>query len=355
MMLKKNSIFIVWSVVIAFFATLYLLHQILLPFVMGIVFAYFINPIITKLTKYHLNRSGAIFVIICIIFSLVTLSLFFIIPFMNYELSRFIQSFPSLVQQVMQKIKPLWEQAHNLLSPSDAQKIQSAAENYAGTLAQWIFQRLYAIIGTSFAFLNLLSLIFITPVVTFYLLRDWSLMMDKARLLLPRKYSAIIEMLMSQISEMLSAFIRGQALVCLSLGALYGLGLSLIGLELGFTVGVCSGFLSFIPYFGTISGLLVASALAIAQSTTSWILLFKVLGLFLVGNLIEGNVLAPKLVGEKIALHPVWVIFSLLAGGCILGFVGILIALPVAAVVGVLVRFALSRYLQSSFYHGQEE
>lgn len=205
----------------------------------------------------------------------------------------------------------------------------------------------------SLVVVNVLSLIFITPVVTFYLLRDWDGVTKRVDAWLPRNHAATIRQQLGEIDFILASFVRGQALVCLILGTYYAVGLTVVGLDLGLVVGFAAGLFSFIPYLGTISGFLVGTALALAQSQ-DWMLVAMVAGVFLVGNLLEGYVLAPKLVGEKIGLHPVWVIFALLAGGALFGFLGILLALPVAAVIGVLARFALARYMLSSLYYGDD-
>jgi predicted PurR-regulated permease PerM len=206
----------------------------------------------------------------------------------------------------------------------------------------------------SLAVFNVLSLVFITPVVTFYLLRDWKTVTRLVDSWLPRAHAETIRTQLRAIDVTLAGFVRGQAMVCVALASFYGLGLTVVGLDLGLVVGLAAGLGSFIPYFGTVSGFVVGLGLAVAQSQ-DWTLAAMVAGVFVVGNLLEGNILAPKLVGEKIGLHPVWVIFALLAGGALFGFLGILLALPVTAVIGVLTRFALSRYLESSLYRGEVE
>jgi predicted PurR-regulated permease PerM len=203
----------------------------------------------------------------------------------------------------------------------------------------------------SLAVVNLLSLVFITPVVTFYLLRDWDRIVAKVDSWLPRDHADIIRVQMGEINRTLSGFIRGQATVCLALGTIYGVGLSLVGLDLGLVIGMTSGMLSFIPYLGSITGFVTGMGLAFAQGA-DWHLPAMVAGVFAFGQVMEGNVLTPKLVGDKVGLHPVWIMFALLAGGTLFGFVGILLAVPVAAVIGVVVRFALSHYLASPIYHG---
>jgi predicted PurR-regulated permease PerM len=199
------------------------------------------------------------------------------------------------------------------------------------------------------AIANLLSLIFITPIVTFFVLRDWNLIIDTIDSWLPRPHLRIFREQARLVDEALSGFMRGQALVCLLFGVYYAVGLTVIGLEFGLVIGFLDGLLIFIPFLGGLTGALISSSLALAQFN-EWREAIYVLILFGVGQTLEGNVVTPKLVGDRVHLHPVWIIFSLLAFGVLFGFIGVLIAVPVAAVLGVLTRFALRRYTMSTLY-----
>jgi predicted PurR-regulated permease PerM len=199
---------------------------------------------------------------------------------------------------------------------------------------------------------NLLSLLFITPVVAFYMLRDWDRMVVRIDGWLPLENRDVIRSQFAEIDRTLAGFARGQALLCLSLGGFYALSLSAAGLDFGFVIGVATGILSFIPYVGTLTGAALSIGFAILQFD-SWTPVLVIGGIYLFGQIIEGNVLQPLLVGDRVGLHPVWVIFSLLAGGALMGFVGILVAIPVAATLGVLIRFFVGRYLKSQFYLGR--
>ena len=188
--------------------------------------------------------------------------------------------------------------------------------------------------------------------VAFYLLRDWDLIVTKIDIWLPRNHAPIIRKQINEIDRILAAFVRGQMTVCIILGLFYGISLSLIGLDFGFLVGFMTGLLAFIPYFGMLLGLVVGLGIAIFQFT-DWLPVLGVAAVFLVGQVLEGNFITPKLVGDRVGLHPVWIIFALLAGGTLFGFVGILVAVPVAAATGVLIRFALAQYMGSALYKGQ--
>jgi len=196
---------------------------------------------------------------------------------------------------------------------------------------------------------NVISLLLITPVVAFYMLRDWDAFVKKVDDLLPKRYKHSIEKQAKEIDCILSSFIRGQLSVCVLLGLFYAVGLYIVGLDLGILVGFLAGIISFIPYVGSIFGFVVSVAIAFAQFD-SLMPIAQVVGVFMVGQFIEGNFLTPNLVGESVGLHPVWIMFALLAGGVLLGFLGLMIAVPVAAIIGVLVRHAIENYKQSSLY-----
>ena len=330
---------------------LYLLRGMLLPFVAGMAVAYFLDPLADRLERSGLSRLAATTVIIAAFFLLLVLLLIVLVPIIEDQVLAFAHKVPGYIDTLNERLQPLLNEAKKRLSPRDIEKLRSSAGEYAGTVASWALGAVRGVLTGSLAVVNVLSLVFITPVVTFYLLRDWDKMVAKVDSWLPRDHADTIRAQMGEINRTLSGFIRGQATVCLALGTLYGVGLSLVGLDLGLVIGMGSGFLSFIPYLGSITGFVTGMGLALAQGP-DWHLPAMVAGVFAVGQVAEGNFLTPKLVGDKVGLHPVWIMFALLAGGSLFGFLGILLAVPVSAVIGVLVRFALKHYLQSPIYHG---
>jgi predicted PurR-regulated permease PerM len=193
----------------------------------------------------------------------------------------------------------------------------------------------------------------ITPVVAFYILLDWDRMIAKVDAWIPRDHVATVRQIASEIDQAIAGFIRGQGSLCIILGIYYGVGLSLVGLNFGLLIGLFAGMISFIPYVGSLVGLFLAVSIAIVQFWPDYLWVCLVLAVFFTGQFLEGNVLQPKLVGSSVGLHPVWLMFALFAFGALFGFVGLLIAVPAAAACGVLVRFALSRYLQSDLYYGR--
>ena len=332
-------------------ALLWVLRGVMLPFVAGMAIAYFLDPLVRRFGRLGASRTVAALVIEAAFFLVLALAIVILAPLIEDQVVHFAQKLPVYAQALLRRAEPVWRTATAYLSAKDIERLGTAAGDYAGTVVGWLGHFFTELVSGSLVVVNVMMLVFVTPVVTFYLLRDWPSMTAKVDHWLPRRHAQVIRRQLRAIDDILAGFLRGQAMLCLVLGGFYGLGLSLVGLDLGLVVGFGAGLVSFIPYLGTVSGFVVGISLALAQSQ-DWTLAAMVAGVFLVGNLLEGNVLAPKLVGEKIGLHPVWVIFALLAGGAVFGFLGILLALPVAAVVGVLARFALARYMDSPIYSG---
>lgn len=334
---------------IVFFLLLYLLRSILLPFVAGMAVAYFLDPVADRLQRSGVSRLAATVIITAGFFLLVILLLALMVPVLEGQISAFVSRIPGYIESLVRRAGPLIASVERYLSPEDVERLRGVVGNYAGAAIGWLGNVMRGLLSGGLAIVNLLSLMFITPVVTFYLLRDWDHMMEKVDGWLPRRRAEIIRTQGREIDRTLSGFVRGQSTVCLVLALFYGIALTLVGLDVGLIVGLASGLISFIPYLGSIAGFVVGVGLALAQSP-DWGLPIMVAAVFLVGQMVEGNFLTPKLVGDRVGLHPVWVIFALLSGGTLFGFVGVLLAVPVAAVIGVLTRFALQTYLSSPLY-----
>ncbi len=228
-------------------------------------------------------------------------------------------------------------------------KLRDLVSGQAGAMLGFLAGALTRIVGGGFALFNVLSLLVVTPVVAFYLLRDWPGMVRRVDGWLPRRYAGVLRQQAEEMDRILSAWLRGQALCCLLLALFYALALQLVGLDLGLIVGLTAGLLSFIPYVGSITGGVTSIGLALAQFPT-WAGVAEVAGVFVAGQLLEGYVIYPRFLGDRVELHAVWVIFALFAGGAVFGFLGVLLAVPVAAMIGVLARFWLRRYLGSPLY-----
>jgi len=327
------------------------LAAVLLPFVAGMAIAYFLDPVADRLEKAGMGRTLATSVIVGAFFVVVVGALVLLFPLLQAQVVGLVALLPDAVEKVRAWAAPLVERLKADLPPDAMQQLTAAAGTYAGTAVKWAGEILGGLWKGGVAFFSVLSLIVITPVVAFYLLRDWDRIIERLDSYLPRDAAPAIREQMRAIDTTIAGFVRGQASVCLALAVWYGVALTLVGLKSGLLVGLGAGAISFIPYLGAATGLAVAVAIAWVQFA-AWPMVAAVAAVFVVGQLAESYVLTPRLVGGRIGLHPVWIIFALLAGGALFGFTGVLLAVPAAAVIGVLIRFGLGRYLESPLYHG---
>ncbi len=345
---KSNRIF--WLVLFLFFcAFVYILRSVLLPFVAGIIIGYLLDPLVDKFTKLKMNRTLATILVLVLVALIIIPAIILIINVIDSQLSVFISAVPNYVSALVKKFEPLLLDLKDMFPNIDAEKIREYMKDNMANNLKLIGKVLRSVVSSGMAIVNLLSLLLITPVVAFYMLRDWDKFVNKVKSLLPRKSKKSIEQQAKEIDRTLAGFIRGQLSVCIILGTFYAVGLHIVGLDLGLLVGFIAGIISFIPYVGTISGFIISMALAFAQFNT-FMQIASVAAVFLVGQFLEGNFLTPKLVGDNVGLHPVWVMFALLAGGVLLGFLGLMIAVPVAAIIGVLLRHAIMNYKKSNLY-----
>ncbi len=343
---------IIWSLIfLVLGGFVYLVSSVLFPFVFAAVLAYFLDPITDKVEKTGFSRTISTIIVISG-FSLVLLGLlFFMGPIFVDQFKKLSVHFPQIMNEFDLKSDTKLHRWVNKVAPNLDQKIQDFAYTFTVQIIQFLATSIQSIITSGTAVFNLISLIVISPVVAFYLLRDWDVMVKKIDDLLPRANLGIIRHEFSKIDDTVSAYIRGQVSVCIIMGVFYSVNLSLIGLDYAIAIGVMTGLLSFIPYVGMTIGMCIALLVAFFQFANMDGMLFTLV-VFILGNLIEGNFITPKLVGDKVNLHPVWIIFALLAGGAIMGFTGIMLAIPLAAIMGVLVRSLISKYRKSSLYLG---
>ena len=332
-------------------ALLYWLSGVLLPFVAGLLVAYFLDPVADRLERMGCSRTLATTLITVAFFTLVGAAAALLAPLLQGQVMGLIAKAPALIASLREQAEPLLEHLQTTLTEDQIARLRDAAGAYAGDAAKFVGALVARVLSGGAAFLQILSLIVITPLVSFYLLRDWDRIVARFDDLLPRDMVAEVREQMREIDRTIAAWVRGQATVCLLLGIWYGFGLTMVGLEFGLGLGFLTGLISFVPYFGMGLGLTVALAIAFAQFTG--VAPFAlVVGVFAVGQIVEGYFLTPRLVGDKVGLHPVWVIFALLAGGALFGFTGVLLAVPVGAVVGVVLRHALARYRAGAYYRG---
>jgi predicted PurR-regulated permease PerM len=341
-----------WLITLAVVCVLlYLLRGALLPFVVGMAIAYFLDPAADRLEKWGCSRTLAT-TIITLAFALIVIALIvLIVPLLSNQVSDLIQNLPSYADALKDALSRVIGALQERLSPDQAANLRDTVAQHIGDALRWLAGLIGSLLSGGVALAETLSLVFVTPVVTFYLLKDWDRMVSRIDGWLPRDNADVIREQVRLIDQRLAGFVRGQSLVCLSLGCFYAIALSIAGLKFGLVVGLVAGILSFIPYVGTIVGFVLSVGLSLAQSD-DWQYHLLIIGIFVIGQIIEGNFLSPKLVGDRVGLHPVWIIFALFAGAALLGFLGMLLAVPVAAMIGVLGRFALQRYLTSPLYSG---
>jgi len=328
----------------------YLLSPVLMPFAVAAMLAYLGDPLADKLETYGLSRTYAVLVVFTVLTLLLVLVLLLLIPQLEYQVERFLSSLPAYADWLNQTVIPWVQQRFHLkIKAVPSYEIISIVKNHwqnAGGIAATIMTSISRSGAVIIAWLMNLLLI---PVVTFYLLRDWDELVLKIHALLPRRIAPTASKLASEVNTVLSAFVRGQFYVMLALGSIYSIGLWLSGLDLALLIGMIAGLVSFVPYLGAVVGIVMACVAALVQFHEP-IYLLPVAIVFMVGQAMEGMLLTPLLVGDKIGLHPVAVIFAVMAGGQLFGFVGILLALPVASVIMVLLRHMHDLYRDTDFY-----
>lgn len=339
-----------WGIILGLLAlSLYAVSGILLPFVAGLLIAYFLNPLATKLEGKRLSRGiGAALLVLCF-FVIFVGGLLVALPFLKNELTRLAIMLPTYSQKVYDALTPLIERLMVYKIDPSILSLNQSLHGQISSIASWALRLVVGLFSNTLALANLLSLVVLTPIISFYVLRDWPIMMKQLNSLLPPAIGPTIRELASKINNVLGGYARGQALVCLSLALYYTCLLSLVGLKFSLTIGLIAGLFAFVPYFGFFVAVSAALGVALTQHP-GWFMVGCVSGIFLVGQLLESYILVPRLVGDRIGLHPVWIIFALLAAGVLFGFIGLVFALPLAAAVGVLVRFGVSRYKESALY-----
>lgn len=340
-----------WGIAAAvFFALLWLLSGVILPFVLGAAIAYLLDPLADRLERIGLSRAMATGVITVISLLFFVLLALLIIPTLVSQATGLVEAAPQMASNLQAFITERFPDIGDANS-TVRRSLASVAETIQSRGAELVNGLLASFSGI----VNALVIFIIVPVVAFYLLLDWDNIVARVDSLLPRDHAPTIRRLATEIDRTLAGFVRGQGTVCLILGIFYAAALALVGLQFGLVIGFIAGALTFIPYVGALVGGVLSIGLALFQFWGDWWWIVAVWAIFQSGQFIEGNILTPKLVGSSVGLHPVWLIFALSAFGALFGFVGLLVAVPVAAVLGVLARFGAEKYRESRLYSGFEE
>ena len=353
MNLQRQVLFWIGALAV-FVLLLWILSDVLLPFIAGMALAYFLNPLADRLEARGMNRLAATLLVTGLFILTFVLIAIVVVPVLGSQLVSFIERVPEYLAQLQALILSESNQQwlRNLIG-DDNIDLRKSLGGLVGEGANWAGALLQGLWSGGRALISVVAVFVVTPIVTLYLLLDWHRMVDKVDSWLPRQHRQTIRELAHEIDGALAGFVRGQALVSLILGSFYAITLTLAGLNFGLLIGFAAGILNFVPYLGSTTGLLIAGGVALAQFWPEWIPIAIVVGLFFFGQFIEGYFLQPKLVGDRVGLHPVWLIFALFAFGYLFGFVGLLVAVPLAAATGVFVRFALRQYLASPLYTGE--
>ncbi|GGW36014.1 AI-2E family transporter [Gemmobacter lanyuensis] len=326
---------------------LWLLGNVILPFIVGGAIAYFMDPVADRLERAGLSRPAATGLISVLALLAGVLLALAVLPMLFKQLTDLINQAPEIFRRLQAFMVERFPQLQDETSTmrQTLENIGTVIQSRGGELAN-------TLIGSAMGVLNALLFIVVVPVVAFYLLLDWDPMVARVDEILPRDHAPMIRRLAREIDIVLAAFVRGQMSVCMVLGTFYAVALMIAGLDYGLIVGAIAGAITFIPYVGALIGGALAIGLALFQFWGDWLSIGIVAGIFAVGQFLEGNVITPKLVGNSVGLHPVWLLFALSAFGTLFGFVGMLVAVPVAAAMGVLARFAIEQYKTSRLYTG---
>lgn len=327
--------------------TLWFMGDVLLPFLLGGAIAYFLDPVADRLERLGLSRALATALITVVAVLLFVIMALLVIPTLISQTVSLFETAPQLARDLggflTERFPALLDETSTLRTSLDS--VGAAIQERGGQLLETALSSFASV-------LNLIILFVIVPVVGVYLLLDWDRMVASVDKLLPRDHAPTIRQLAQEIDQTLASFIRGMGTVCLILGTYYAIALMIVGLQFGLVVGFIAGLVTFIPYLGALLGGALAIGLALFQFWGDWVSLGLVAGIFVLGQTIEGNILTPKLVGNSVGLHPVWLILALSVFGTLFGFVGMLVAVPLAAALGVIIRFAVEQYHQSLLYRG---
>jgi predicted PurR-regulated permease PerM len=346
---RQVTFWLVMFVVLA--AALWLLHDILLPFVAGIALAYVLAPLADRVERLGINRTvAALLIVSMLVVALIALMLL-LVPLLLQQGSALISNIPGYFKRVKELIVDANLPWLNWLGAAETGK---TASDLVGQVATWLLSFSYSLWTGGKALVSFASVLIVMPVVTFYLIRDWHAMIDRVDSWVPVRQRDTVRQLGREIDAAIGGFLRGQFGVCLVLGCYYAIGLMLVGLDFALLIGLIAGVITFVPYIGSMTGLMIAVSVAIAQFWPDWKRITLVVAIFLVGQFIEGNIVSPKFVGERVGLHPVWLIFAMFAFGYLFGFVGLLIAVPLGAAIAVLLRFGLRQYFASPLYTGDK-
>ena len=349
----RNQLLIWVGLLVVSVLVLWVFRGILLPFVAGIVIAYLLNPLVNLVQRTNLGRGWATSLVLLFVLAIIVGLMFLVVPLVAQQIGGLAARLPDYVVQLRALGNEWLPQVSVWLGEEQVERFETQltdllgdAPIYTATFTAWLAQSGWSII-------NILGIFIITPVVAFYLLLDWDSMVKGIDSLLPRDHRVEIRRVLSEIDHSIAAVFRGQGSVILVLCVYYASALSVVGLSFGLAIGIITGLLSFIPFVGFLTGLVLSVGIALVQFWPNWVMVAIVFAVFMIGQFLEGNILYPKLVGSSIGINPVWLMFALFAFALLFGFVGLLLAVPLSAITAVLMRWATRKYMESPLYLGR--
>lgn len=344
-----------WLITALVFAGfVWLFSGMLTPFVLGFAIAYFLDPLVKKMGQIGVPRwTSSLVVLLSFLALMIGLSII-LVPIIRAQITDLINALPGYVDTLQKETWPRVKELLGYVPSVDTEKLQSSFSTYGGDAVSLVGKMLGRLVSSSFAILDILALFLITPIVAFYMLRDWPGILQQVDAILPQHLAPAIHRELHKIDTMIAGFVRGQALVSICLALLYSIGLSLVGLKYGMVIGLASGLLSFIPIVGSVTGLVTGLVMAYIQFNDIGSVL-TVLGVFVAVFTFDSNFMTPKLVGDRVGLHPVWIMFAILAGGKLFGFLGVLLAVPTAGTLAILLSLALRQYRRSRYFNAAED
>ena len=339
-----------WSAaLLALLLALWSLGNAIMPFILGAGMAYLLDPVADRLERMGLTRTASVVVITLVAILIVVMAFLVVVPVLVRQTTALINTAPEMAEKLQQFLMTRFPQIF-----TEGSTLNNALTDAAKNISARGGELVSGVLGSVMSVFSMLALFVIVPVVAFYLLLDWDHMVARLDELLPREHAPTIRNLAGEIDTALSGFVRGQGVVILILGTFYSVGLGIVGLPFGVAIGVLAASLSFIPYVGVVIGGATAIGVALFSFWGEPIWIAAVVGIFVIGQMVEGNYLQPKIVGGSVGLHPVWLMLALTVFGSLFGFVGLLVAVPMAAALGVLVRYGVGRYKESAIYTGRE-
>jgi predicted PurR-regulated permease PerM len=349
MPIRNHAVF--WALALAaLLAVSWLFRDVLLPFALGIAIAYLLNPLVNRAGKLGMPRAVSVSAILFLFILLVSLILWLILPPLYSEAIQLANAAPGTIEALWQQLQPRMEGLQQQVNNSNLQEnLGQALRNNISNILNFGGNLLAALQSGGRAVVELLSFFLLTPLIAFMVMLEWPGITQWIDQQIPRHYYEQIRDLLNQIDGKIAGFVRGQLLVALALALVYAIALTIAGLQFGFLIGAAAGLLSIIPLFGSTVGLLASVAVAWFQAESIGYVAV-IAGIFIVGQVLEGNVITPRLIGKSVGLHPLWILFAILAGSSLMGILGMLLAVPVAASIGVLLSFALQQYRDSSYY-----